>query len=197
MNWNFTDHRIQYDEWLDVKKDHGPRFKLPIMYVNGTQHYSTRDMCRYLGRKCRTSNLMGDNDIENMVIDMWVDNFNDMRLKVNEWNYMENIEERKEMDYEILGVLLPTHLSIYEEMAKKHDGYLFRKDRPTWADFFFAGVLDYLKGPYHLHAHYLDKYPYLQKLIEKIHGLPRVRDWVANRPTNNWDWQYMYFYKLG
>jgi hypothetical protein len=42
---------------------------------------------------------------------------------------MENIEERKEMDYEILGVLLPTHLSIYEEMAKKHDGYLFRKDR--------------------------------------------------------------------
>ncbi|XP_026685802.1 glutathione S-transferase P-like, partial [Diaphorina citri] len=30
MNWNFTDHRIQYDEWLDVKKD----------YPFGTYHLS-------------------------------------------------------------------------------------------------------------------------------------------------------------
>uniref|UniRef100_A0A8D8QG07 glutathione transferase n=2 Tax=Cacopsylla melanoneura TaxID=428564 RepID=A0A8D8QG07_9HEMI len=140
---------------------------------------------------------MGDTELENMEIDRWVDNLYDMRMEINHWNYLEELEDRKEKDYDILGVLLPTHLGKYEEMAKAHDGYLFRKDRPTWGDFYFAGMLEYLTGPYHLHEHYLDKYPYLLKLISKIHGLPRVKDWVATRPTNNWNWQYMFFYKLG
>lgn len=45
---------------------------------------------RYLARMSNTSHLMGTNDLENMEIDRWADNLNDMRVGENCYLFIQS-----------------------------------------------------------------------------------------------------------
>jgi len=52
--------------------------------------------------------------------------------------------------------------------------------KTTWADFYFAGLIDYLN--YMAHYDLTAKYPFLKKVVENVHAIESIKKWIAERP---------------
>uniref|UniRef100_A0A8D9A5N3 glutathione transferase n=1 Tax=Cacopsylla melanoneura TaxID=428564 RepID=A0A8D9A5N3_9HEMI len=126
MNWNFTDHRIPYDQWLDVKKDY-PFGKVPCFTMDGVQYHQSRAVGRYLARKAGLYGIGSEED--DMKIDMLVDTIDDMRQAVAGWYYEKDPILRKNKYNPMLLDTLPYYLSKLNIMARENNGFLLKKNQ--------------------------------------------------------------------
>lgn len=76
--------------------------------------------------------------------------------------------------------VIPFYLEKLEMIAKENGGHL-ALGKPTWADFYLAGILDYLN--YMTKTNLTEKYPNLKAVIDKVMALDQIKAWVEKRPV--------------
>jgi glutathione S-transferase len=71
-------------------------------------------------------------------------------------------------------------LPTYEKLLKESGSGFFAKSGVTWVDFFIA------EGYFSLNQFipdFLNKHPSVKAYVERVHSLPQIKDYVANRPV--------------
>lgn len=53
----------------------------------------------------------------------------------------------------------------------------------TWADLYFAGILDYLN--YMAKTDLIEKYASLKAVVENVHSLEPIKAWLEKRPPTD------------
>lgn len=53
----------------------------------------------------------------------------------------------------------------------------------TWADVYFAGILDYLN--YMTRTDLIEKYPNLKRVVETVTSLEQIKTWLEKRPQTD------------
>lgn len=53
----------------------------------------------------------------------------------------------------------------------------------TWADIYFAGILDYLN--YMVKVDLIEKYPNLKRVVEGVTSLEQIKAWLEKRPQTD------------
>lgn len=76
--------------------------------------------------------------------------------------------------------VIPFYLEKLEMIAKENSGHL-ALGKLTWADFYFAGIIDYLN--YMTKTNLVEKYPSLQKTLDNVMQLEQIKAWVEKRPV--------------
>ena len=95
--------------------------------------------------------------------------------------YYEKDEKVKEkLKQELVATTLPAQLDVLENHLKANGkGESFVPSGVTFADFSIAILTQSLeKGS----LVKLDKYPLLKALVDRVHSLPGIKEWVAKRP---------------
>jgi prostaglandin-H2 D-isomerase / glutathione transferase len=87
-------------------------------------------------------------------------------------------EKRKLLNSETL----PFYLSKLDEIAKNNNGHL-ALNRLTWADLYFAGLLDYMN--FMAKQDLTAKYANLKKVTDNVTSVDGIKKWVAKRPQSD------------
>lgn len=77
---------------------------------------------------------------------------------------------------------IPFFLGKLEQLATDNKGHL-AVSKLTWADFFFASMLELFKiiiGP-----EVLSKYPNLKKVADNVYNLDAIKAWMKKRPVTD------------
>ncbi|KAF5279380.1 hypothetical protein FQA39_LY05490 [Lamprigera yunnana] len=173
---DFEDFRFVQKKWPEIKPDM-PFGQVPVLEIDGKAAYQSIAICRYLAKKVK---LCGSNDWEDMEIDAVVDTIDDFRKKVSLYWYETNSYFKNKLKGPLLAETIPYFLGHLEEIAKTNKGYLVA-GRLSWADFYFVGILEYLKIVFE--KAFIEGYPNLQKLENNVLNLPAIKEWNAKRPA--------------
>lgn len=76
--------------------------------------------------------------------------------------------------------VIPFYLTKLNVIAKENNGHLVL-GKPTWADVYFAGILDYLN--YLTKTDLLTNFPNLQEVVTKVLEQENVKAYIAKRPV--------------
>ncbi|XP_053619370.1 glutathione S-transferase 2-like [Plodia interpunctella] len=172
----FKDIRIPDNDWPQFKPK-TPYGMMPYMIIDGKIYTQCTAMCRYLGRKYGLSGADIEEDFE---IDQIVELIQDIRAKGTHVRNEENPEVKAKRHAEYTKDQYPLLLKKLDDGIRNNNGYLVA-GKLTWADFFFAGIYDFLKGI--MEAPQLDeKYPSFKKLQQTVVNLPGVKEYVAKAP---------------
>ncbi|XP_075980034.1 glutathione S-transferase 2-like isoform X2 [Anticarsia gemmatalis] len=175
----FEDRRIEFDEWAAFKPK-TPFGGLPILEIDGKQLATVQAICRYLGKKY---GLIGDNDEEAFEIDQNVDFLADIRIRAA-MAFWDTDEEMKKKKMEEYAKVLPGLLDKLHAIIVKNNGHM-AAGKLTWADFHFAGMVDYLKMIFHM-PDLTDKYPAFKTIADKVYSIPKVKAWADKSVQTPW-----------
>lgn len=175
---DFEDERIERENWPALKPSM-PMGQMPILEVDGKKMHQSVAMSRYLAKQV---GLTGADAWEDLQIDIVVDTVNDFRQKIAVASY-EPDEAVKAKKFEtVKGETIPFYLEKLEAIAKENNGHL-ALGKLTWADFFLAGLIDYMN--YMAGINLTEKTPYLQKVIDNVLSIEQVKKWVEKRPVTD------------
>uniref|UniRef100_A0A1B6CF84 glutathione transferase n=1 Tax=Clastoptera arizonana TaxID=38151 RepID=A0A1B6CF84_9HEMI len=175
---NFEDIRVEFENWLELKPSM-PFGKLPVLEIDGKKYSQSTALYRYLGNK---GNISGNNDLENLHIDIIADVLVDLRTAASQVMWEPDEQKKKEKQQTFLSETLPYNLEKLEEIAKKNDGYLANK-KLSWADFMFASIAENF-GFQFPESNLNEKYPTLKALKEKILSIPKIKAHIENRKSS-------------
>lgn len=171
----YEDVRVTRDEWPALKPTM-PMGQMPVLEVDGQRVHQSISMARFLAK---TIGLSGSNPWEDLQIDIVVDTINDFRLKIAVVSY-EPEDEIKEKKLVTLNTeVIPFYLEKLEQTVKDNDGHL-ALGKLTWADVYFAGILDYMN--YMVKRDLLETYPALRALVDSINSIEAIKAWIEKRP---------------
>lgn len=172
----YEDVRVTRDEWPALKPTM-PMGQMPVLEVDGKRVHQSISMARFLAR---TVGLCGSNPWEDLQIDIVVDTINDFRLKIAVVSY-EPEDEIKEKKLVTLNTeVIPFYLEKLEQTVKDNDGHL-ALNKLTWADIYFAGILDYMN--YMVKRDLLEPYPALRAVVDTVNAMEPIKAWLEKRPV--------------
>uniref|UniRef100_T1DH15 glutathione transferase n=1 Tax=Anopheles aquasalis TaxID=42839 RepID=T1DH15_ANOAQ len=174
-NLPFDDVRITREEWPALKPTM-PMGQMPVLEVDGKRVHQSLAMCRYVAKQI---NLAGDNALEALQIDAIVDTINDFRLKIAIVAYEPDDIVKEKKIITLNNEVIPFYLTKLNVIAKENNGHLVL-GKPTWADVYFAGILDYLN--YLTKTNLLENFPNLQEVVNKVVDHENVKAYIAKRP---------------
>lgn len=87
-------------------------------------------------------------------------------------------EKRKTLNAETI----PFYLDKLDDIAKENNGHLALKRR-TWADFYFAGVHEYMN--YMAKKDLIEKHVNLRKVVDNVLAIDSIKNWIAKRPKTD------------
>lgn len=174
-NLPFDDIRITREEWPALKPTM-PMGQMPVLEVDGKRVHQSLAMCRYVAKQV---GLAGANPLEELQIDAIVDTINDFRLKIAIVAYEpDDIVKEKKM-ITLNNEVIPFYLTKLNVIAKENNGHLVL-GKTTWADVYFAGILDYLN--YLTKINLLENFPNLQECVNKVLENENIKAYIAKRP---------------
>uniref|UniRef100_A0A6M2DQM2 glutathione transferase n=1 Tax=Xenopsylla cheopis TaxID=163159 RepID=A0A6M2DQM2_XENCH len=175
---SFEDVRITFEQWPSVKPK-TPFGVMPVLEIDGKELHQSLALGRYLGKQF---GLGGKNALEDLEIDAIVDTLNDFRYKLTMafWESDEDLKKKKMK--EVQDTLIPFFTEKFEKIAKANNGHL-ALGRLTWADFVFAGVIEYMS--FISQTDFLGKFPGLKSIYNNVATLPKVKEWIAKRPKTD------------
>ncbi|XP_041786210.1 glutathione S-transferase-like [Anopheles merus] len=164
--------------WIDKrpKTETMPMGQMPVLEVDGKRVHQSLAMCRYVAKQI---NLAGDNPLEALQIDAIVDTINDFRLKIAIVAYEPDDMVKEKKMVTLNNEVIPFYLTKLNVIAKENNGHLVL-GKPTWADVYFAGILDYLN--YLTKTNLLENFPNLQEVVQKVLDNENVKAYIAKRP---------------
>uniref|UniRef100_A0A8D8ZU65 glutathione transferase n=1 Tax=Cacopsylla melanoneura TaxID=428564 RepID=A0A8D8ZU65_9HEMI len=181
MEKDFEDHRFEREDWPKLKPSM-PFGKVPVLEVDGyKQFHQSGAICRYLAKQC---GLAGSDPEEDLKIDMAYDELNDFRAAIASYHYDAN-EESKNSKWEPLNTTtIPYYMERFENLGKSNKGYLANA-KLSWVDIYFVALLDYLNFMAKQDLVGDDK-PALRKLVNEVHAIPAIKQWVEKSPQSDW-----------
>ncbi|CAH1707715.1 unnamed protein product [Chironomus riparius] len=174
-NLPFEDVRISRNDWPALKPSM-PMNQLPCLEVNGKKVNQSLACCRFIAKDIK---LAGNDDWENLQIDTVADTVNDFRLKIAVVSYEPDDEVKEKKLVTLNNEVIPFYLEKLDDIARENGGYL-SLGRLTWADFYFAGIIDYLN--YLAKQDLTANHENLRKVVDNVIGQSAVQDWINNRP---------------
>jgi len=174
----YEDVRVERADWPTLKPTM-PMGQMPVLEVDGKRVHQSIAILRYVAK---IVGLAGANDWENLQIDSAVDTINDLRQKIAAVHFEADEALKLTKRETLLNETVPFYLSKLEELAKANNGHL-AASKLTWADLFFASMLELFKiwtGP-----EVLAKYPNLIKTAENVYNLDSIKDWIKRRPVTD------------
>jgi len=174
-NIDFEDVRIEKEDWPALKPSM-PMGQMPVLEVDGKRAHQSLAITRYLAKQV---GLTGADAWEDLEIDTAVDTINDLRLKIAVVSYEadEQIQAKKREPLE--AEIIPFYLEKLDSIAKENNGH-FALGKLTWADFYFASVLDYMN--YMAKFDLIAKYPNLKHVVDNVLKIDSIAKWIAKRP---------------
>uniref|UniRef100_A0A1B6DY59 glutathione transferase n=1 Tax=Clastoptera arizonana TaxID=38151 RepID=A0A1B6DY59_9HEMI len=173
---DFEDNRLSMEEWPKYKSS-TPFGKLPTLEIDGNVFTQSGAIYRYLGKK---GNLAGNNDLENLHIDIIADVMVDLRT-VHIQAFWEGDEETKKEKKEMfIKETLPFYMQKLEEVAKNNNGYLANK-KLSWADIMFASLAENISLTLPSVENFIEEYSTLKALKEKILSDSKIKPYVEKR----------------
>lgn len=150
--------------------------QMPVLEVDGKRVHQSLAMCRFVAKQI---NLAGDNPLEALQIDAIVDTINDFRLKIAIVAYEPDDMVKEKKMITLNNEVIPFYLTKLNVIAKENNGHLVL-GKPTWADVYFAGILDYLN--YLTKTNLLENFPNLQDVVNKVLDNDNIKAYIAKRP---------------
>lgn len=105
-----------------------------------------------------------------------------IKLGIATVHYEPNKKIQEEKRKTLNDETIPFYLEKLEEIAKENNGHLALKRR-TWADFYFAGVKDYVSMM--AGKDITANHPNLKKVVENVLAIDSIKNWVAKRPKTD------------
>lgn len=171
----YEDVRVTRDEWPALKPSM-PMGQMPVLEVDGKRVHQSISMARFLAK---TVGLGGTNHWEDLQIDIVVDTINDFRLKIAVVSYEPEDEIKEKKLVTLNNEVIPFYLEKLEQTTKDNDGHL-SLNKLTWADIYFAGILEYMN--YMVKRDLLENYAGLKALVESINAIEPIKAWIEKRP---------------
>jgi len=174
----YEDVRVERGDWPKLKPTM-PMGQMPVLEVDGHRVHQSVAIERYVAKRV---GLAGANDWENLQIDSVVDTINDLRQKIAAVHFEADEAIKQKKKETLIAETVPFYLGKLEEIAKENKGHL-AVSKLTWADFFFAAMMEIFKiwtGP-----EILSKYPNLQKVAENVYNLDAIKTWMKKRPATD------------
>ncbi|XP_055372886.1 glutathione S-transferase isoform X2 [Condylostylus longicornis] len=171
----YEDVRVTRDEWPALKPTM-PMGQMPVLEVDGKRVHQSISMARFLAK---TVGLGGSNHWEDLQIDIVVDTINDFRLKIAVVSYEPEDEIKEKKLVTLNNEVIPFYLEKLEQTVKDNNGHL-ALNKLTWADIYFAGILEYMN--YMVKRDLLENYPSLKALVESINAIESIKAWIEKRP---------------
>jgi len=91
----------------------------------------------------------------------------------------QKMKSRKKKLVTLNNEVIPFYLEKLEQTVKDNGGHL-ALDKLTWADIYFAGILEYMN--YMVKRDLLENYPSLKTLVESINAIDPIKAWIEKRP---------------
>jgi len=178
---DYEDVRVERSDWPALKATM-PMGQMPMLEIDGHKLCQSVAIGRFLARK---HHLTGSDDFTAAQCDMYVDGVQDLIPKlhpaIGAFFGGDKAKAKEELD-NFMKETGPNFLKTYEKfLADNGTGWLVGKE-VTWADLWVGEMLARLSEPGWIPT-LLDSYPHLKALVDKVHALPKIKAWVAKRPT--------------
>lgn len=177
----YEDQRLPIggEEW-QARKASQPFGQIPTLTdkTTGFALSQTLAIAHYISRKYNLSPPSLEDDALVEAIAHKIEEVGDEIIKVFVVEKHETLKEVRTQ--RLLDVLLPSSMEFLEVHAKKNaqNGW-FVGSRITMADIHFFCVCERFLG---MMPDYLEKYPHLKALNEKVKTQPKIADWIERRP---------------
>ncbi len=156
-----------------------PMGQMPVLEFNGKRAHQSIAIARYLAKQV---GLAGNDDWESLTIDTAVDCINDFRLKIAVVSYEADEAVQAKKRVTLNSETIPYYLGKLDAMVAENNGY-FALGRLTWADLYFAAVLDYLN--YMTKTDLISNHANLKKNVANVLALDGIKQWVEKRPKSD------------
>jgi len=172
--------KVSKEQWPAVKEKM-PTGQMPVLDVDGIKICQSTAIIRYLAREC---GLTGKNSLDMARADMIVEGIRDMwdHLKVV---YLPKIEGNKKTSDEKWAQMVDTTLKLFLDtntrFLNENGGQWFVGDSLTYADIAIAEFVSCMEDCFCQSI--LDNYPQLKAFKEKIFSLPKLKEYVSQRPA--------------
>jgi len=183
---DFEDERLTFEQWPTFKPK-TPMGQMPILEVEGKPVLcQSMAICRYLAKEF---GIAGHDNFEQAQVDMMVDGFRDMQLKIYPvFGELRKIKMDKTGSEDTLKQLygtfktesLITFLDRYEEILSKNGSGWLVGSKITWADIVIAEFLERLQMMFDKEA--LGKHPKMAALVKKVLETQGIREYRDKRP---------------
>ncbi|ELU08529.1 hypothetical protein CAPTEDRAFT_177145 [Capitella teleta] len=176
----YEDYRFKEGEW-DTFKAKTPCGQAPVLVVDGKEIAQSKAIFRYLAKQF---GFVGETDLDQARGDMIVDYLDDLRTPLLAVHHEQDETKKKEL-MDKFKENVPNFLNNLEKLLKENNGGdgFFVGDKLTWTDVAFACNSAILK--FFLGAEFLDAYPKLKALIERVESQPAIAEWIQRRPVTN------------
>ncbi|ESO91250.1 hypothetical protein LOTGIDRAFT_153682 [Lottia gigantea] len=164
-------------EW-DEKKPQMPGRTLPVLELNGELFDESVVIARYLAREF---GLTGKTNYEQLLTDTIVEKIIQVRESFSGFVFEKDEEKKAAAVEKFTKELLPLVLGVIENIAAKNkESDFLVGDSLTWAD---LAVFDLCQHLTNFDSHVLDNYPNIAANYKLVPLLPRLDDYLRNRPV--------------
>jgi len=176
----YEDIQISLEQW-PAMKEKMPTGVMPVLEVDGKKLCQSTAIARYLAREC---GLTGKNSWDMARADMIVEGIYDMwgQLKVV---YLPKLDgDKKTADEkwaQMVDTIVKPFLDTNTRFLNENGGQFFVGDSLTYADIAIAEFMSVLEDCFCQSI--LDNYPQLKAFKEKIFSLPKLKEYVSQRPA--------------
>ncbi|XP_070500455.1 glutathione S-transferase-like [Chironomus tepperi] len=175
-NLPFEDVRISRNDWPALKPTM-PMGQMPVLEVDGKRVHQSLAMCRYIAKQI---GVAGKDAFEDLQIDALVDTINEFRLKIAIVSYEPDDAVKEKKMITLTQEVIPFYLTKMNVVAKENGGHLVL-NRTTWADIYFAGIIDYLN--YLTKLDLLENFPNLRQVVDNVLSNENIQKYIAQRPV--------------
>ncbi|XP_012276413.1 glutathione S-transferase [Orussus abietinus] len=178
-DFDFEDVRLDRGEaWAKIKSSM-PFGQVPVLEIDGKKYSQTLPICRYLAKKL---DLLGDTDLDVLQVDSAAEAIHELRKQIALFFREDDPVQKAKKKAETVKNTAPFYLNRFEDLVKSNDGY-FHGGKLSYADIYFVAILDFYN--YCLEFDVTKDRPHLRTLKEKVQSIPKIKEWLNNRPKRN------------
>ncbi|ULU07184.1 hypothetical protein L3Y34_018744 [Caenorhabditis briggsae] len=178
---SFIDERIPKEDWPSMKND-TPFGQLPVLEVDGKQLAQSIAIVRYLSKQFGIS---GQSSWEEAQVDSLSDQFKDYRLEARPFFRVKMGFGEGDADKLHKDVFVPAFKKMYSIFTKylkeSGNGYLVGGSL-TWID---LAVAQHSADLLDADGTVLDEFPEMKDHQKRIHDIPNIKQWIAERPVTS------------
>ena len=172
----YEDVRVERENWPALKPTM-PFGVLPVLEVDGKKLGGSMTLARYLAE---TFGLAGESPFENAEIASIIDTVTDMVKEVGKYWFGPDAKSEA-FQKKLRDEILPSKLKLFEKRSSTNESGWQFGGKLTWADFGIFIALDWVIMT--VGDDILKDYPGLKKLRASVEALPKIAEWIKNRPV--------------
>jgi glutathione S-transferase len=171
----YEDVRVNKKDWPKLKPKM-PFNQLPVLEIDGKILPQSKAIARYLARQY---GLVGKTDIDAAFCDAYVDGLDDVANNMSALHDEKDKDKRKKLLSEFQETSLKPFLTRYENFLTDNGSGYFVGKQLTWAD---LTIYTFIEAHTSNHTELLDSHKKLQKFMQKVSDLPKIKTWLKKRP---------------